>query len=302
MPGEKVRSDGYYRWFPGDYLRDTGTLSLIEHGAYRLLLDHYYSESGGIADEKPRLYRLCRATTPEEQRAVDFIVKKYFPINNGMLTNSRADKELKEREQFIEEQKRKGSLGGRPRKNPEESRGFNPGFENEPNKKAGAKPNESPASASASASALPPGTPSKDQSQKRVPEKPGTRARKGFVKPSLEEVTAYCVERKNGIDPGLFIDSNEAKGWVVGTTRSPMKDWKATIRTWERRNGSGAEAQHGQRPGDGKVKATPGKYSRIGTVIGTESDGVGEAGAAPEVPGDAKENKSGGSTDALSGR
>jgi hypothetical protein len=54
-----------------------------------------------------------------------------------------------------------------------------------------------------------------------------------FVKPTLEEVQAYCLERKNGIDPASFIDSNEAKGWVVGKTRTPMKDWKAAIRTWE---------------------------------------------------------------------
>ena len=56
---------------------------------------------------------------------------------------------------------------------------------------------------------------------------------KRFVKPTLLEVTAYCRERKNGINPQNFIDSNEAKGWVVGTTKTPMKNWKAVIHTWE---------------------------------------------------------------------
>ncbi len=56
---------------------------------------------------------------------------------------------------------------------------------------------------------------------------------KVFVKPSLEEVKAYCEERKNGIDPEIFIAFYESKGWKVG--KSPMKNWKAAMITWENR-------------------------------------------------------------------
>ena len=55
---------------------------------------------------------------------------------------------------------------------------------------------------------------------------------KRFVKPTPEQVQAYCDERNNGIDGHDFWDFYESKGWVVG--RSPMKDWKAAVRTWER--------------------------------------------------------------------
>lgn len=55
-----------------------------------------------------------------------------------------------------------------------------------------------------------------------------------FVRPTLEEVTAYCEERKNNVDATKFIDFYESKGWKVGD--QPMKDWKACVRTWERRN------------------------------------------------------------------
>lgn len=58
------------------------------------------------------------------------------------------------------------------------------------------------------------------------------RVIKRFVKPTLKEVQDYCESRKNGIDAGKFIDFYESKGWVVG--KSPMKDWKAAVRTWER--------------------------------------------------------------------
>ena len=54
-----------------------------------------------------------------------------------------------------------------------------------------------------------------------------------FKKPTIEEVRKYCEERNNEIDPQKFIDFYESKGWLVG--KSPMKDWKACVRTWEQR-------------------------------------------------------------------
>ena len=56
--------------------------------------------------------------------------------------------------------------------------------------------------------------------------------KKRFVKPTVEEVRAYCLERHNFVDPEAFVDFYESKGWKVGD--QPMKDWKACVRTWER--------------------------------------------------------------------
>lgn len=53
-----------------------------------------------------------------------------------------------------------------------------------------------------------------------------------FKSPSVEEVLAYCKERKNHVDPNRFVDFYAAKGWMVG--KNKMKDWKAAVRTWER--------------------------------------------------------------------
>lgn len=55
---------------------------------------------------------------------------------------------------------------------------------------------------------------------------------KRFVKPTVEEIQAYCNERNNGIDAQKFYDFYESKGWFVG--KNKMKDWKAAVRTWER--------------------------------------------------------------------
>ena len=55
--------------------------------------------------------------------------------------------------------------------------------------------------------------------------------RKRFIPPTIEEVTAYCKERGNGINPAKWINSYQSKGWLIGKT--PMRDWKAAVRTWE---------------------------------------------------------------------
>lgn len=54
-----------------------------------------------------------------------------------------------------------------------------------------------------------------------------------FVPPSPDEVQRYCDERHNGIVGSEFCDFYASKGWMIGKTR--MKDWKAAIRTWERK-------------------------------------------------------------------
>lgn len=54
-----------------------------------------------------------------------------------------------------------------------------------------------------------------------------------FTPPSVDEVRAYCKERKNRIDPEAFVDYYTANGWIQGKGK-PIKDWKATVRTWER--------------------------------------------------------------------
>lgn len=74
-------------------------------------------------------------------------------------------------------------------------------------------------------------------------EKPKGKAKR-FTKPTLADIQAYCIERNNNVDAERFYDYYEANGWKVG--KNPMKDWKASVRTWERNGYS-----------DSKPKATP---------------------------------------------
>lgn len=53
-----------------------------------------------------------------------------------------------------------------------------------------------------------------------------------FTKPKINEISDYCNERNNNVDPQKFYDFYESKGWMVG--KNKMKDWRAAVRTWER--------------------------------------------------------------------
>ena len=71
--------------------------------------------------------------------------------------------------------------------------------------------------------------------------KPEKKKASRFVKPTVEEVEAYCKERNNGIDAQHFFDYYEANGWKIGG-KAAMKDWRAAVRTWERNSyGSGKQ-------------------------------------------------------------
>lgn len=74
-----------------------------------------------------------------------------------------------------------------------------------------------------------------------------------FKKSTVEEIAAYCAERKNNVDPQAFFDFYESVGWRVGN--KPMKDWKACVRTWE-----GREKRNGAKPATGKTNGD--KYKR----------------------------------------
>ena len=58
-----------------------------------------------------------------------------------------------------------------------------------------------------------------------------------FTKPTLDEVREYCSQRGNRVDPEVFYDFYESKGWKVGN--QSMKDWRAAVRTWEKSESRG---------------------------------------------------------------
>jgi len=112
----------YYERHLGDYARDTAHLSMMEHGAYNLLLDRYYATEQGIPADQ--VHRLARARTREERAAVDTVLQEFFALQEGVWTHKRADDELVKAQARIKAARDNGRRGGRPKQNPEEPSGL----------------------------------------------------------------------------------------------------------------------------------------------------------------------------------
>ena len=68
---------------------------------------------------------------------------------------------------------------------------------------------------------------------KTVKESEQRKSAARFSPPSREEVEKYCLEAGISIDIDRFVDHYASVGWRVNN--KPMKDWKAAVRNWKRR-------------------------------------------------------------------
>jgi uncharacterized protein YdaU (DUF1376 family) len=118
----------YYERYCGDYAKKTARLTLIQHGAYTLLLDEYYSAEQPLPDDLDELFRICRAMTKPEQEAVRFVAERFFPVaEDGLRHNDRADEMIEKARPKMEAARTNGKKGGRPKKNPPGYEADNPG-------------------------------------------------------------------------------------------------------------------------------------------------------------------------------
>jgi uncharacterized protein YdaU (DUF1376 family) len=104
----------FYRMFVGDYMADTGQLTLAEHGAYMLMLHTFYHTEKPLP-EGMKLYRLLRCETKAERDAVDSVVGQYWIPTPEGLVNRKAVEELARAQQLAERNRLNGKTGGRPR-------------------------------------------------------------------------------------------------------------------------------------------------------------------------------------------
>jgi uncharacterized protein YdaU (DUF1376 family) len=89
----------WYPFYVGDYARDTSRLSVLEHGAYILLLNEYYSVGEPLPDDKKQLYRICRAFDEQEQQAISKVLQLFFKhdANAKVYRQKKADEEIEKK-------------------------------------------------------------------------------------------------------------------------------------------------------------------------------------------------------------
>lgn len=124
----------YYERHLGDYAKDAGHLSMLEHGAYTLLLDRYYTTEQPIPADQA--HRVCRARTREERAAVDAVLAEFFVLVSAAYGNGRADREITKMQAKVKAAQENGRLGGRPKQTDKKPSGFLPGSDSVSQEKA----------------------------------------------------------------------------------------------------------------------------------------------------------------------
>lgn len=103
----------YYKHYIGDFNRHTGHLSVAQDGAYRRLMDHYYSTECALPADKNSLYRICGAMEKYERAAVDFVCQQFFSECDGKLFHERVEEEIAIAQKKIEKLRANASAGGK---------------------------------------------------------------------------------------------------------------------------------------------------------------------------------------------
>jgi len=215
-------------WYPrytGDYSRDTAHLTMTEHGAFNLMLDHYYATEKPLPECLNQIHRITGAFTPEEQTAAQAVLKQYFKHAPGIgYRNNKADSVIAEQNAKHVKAVKKATKAAEDRWN---------------------RVKDATSNATSTAQAMlkqchpePEPEPEPNTEPKPEPEPikqhltEGKPPRVCFSKPTKDEIKAYVAEIRAKVDPDTFFDHYESNGWMVGKVK--MKDWKATVRKWKR--------------------------------------------------------------------
>jgi len=99
----------YYQHNIGDYARDTGHLTVLEHGIYRLLLDWCYLNEKPITTEQA--VRVSRGNPVETQS----VLSEFFSQESEGWTHKRVVIEIQAYHAKAEKNRQNGAKGGRPK-------------------------------------------------------------------------------------------------------------------------------------------------------------------------------------------
>lgn len=213
----------YYKRHIGDYAAATRHLSLLEHGAYCLMLDLYYTSERPLPADEKAVQRLVGARSKEEREAVSLLLHEFFTLSDDGWRQFRCDEEIAKKVEKSETNRAVGALGGRPRKITQTVTKQKPnGYETETETVSENNPSHKPLATSHLEE--PPNPPPDKPAAKR------SRPRSSIGVTELpDEWRLYAASELPGWDlDGLFRsfrDHHLAKATMAA-------DWPATWRTW----------------------------------------------------------------------
>tara|TARA_B100000767_G_scaffold42683_1_gene36546 strand:+ start:832 stop:1524 length:693 start_codon:yes stop_codon:yes gene_type:complete len=116
----------YYKKHVKDYIADTSHLTMLQHGAYNILIDTYILREKPLSLDKEELYWSISARSDEEKAAIDLILKHFFVETEDGYYHKRIESELQNYIEIGERSKINGKLGGRPKNKPRNNPGGDP--------------------------------------------------------------------------------------------------------------------------------------------------------------------------------
>lgn len=105
-----------YDRYPGDYLRDTLTLTAAQDGMYGRLMDYYYTTEKPIPADDVESVTRCR--NDEDRSITQWVLSRFFVLTPLGWQHGRIEREIEKARPRIEAARINGLLGGRPRKKP----------------------------------------------------------------------------------------------------------------------------------------------------------------------------------------
>ena len=190
----------YYKRNLGDYAKKAGRLSMLQHGAYNLLIDACYDrEQFPALDEA---IDWAWASTEAEREAVEFVLGKFFTFDGERYIQTRIEEELHDYQEKAAKNKRIANERETKRKEKSTNRARTV---NEP------PPNQEPIT------------------NNHKPVEKG-KAQKRFTAPTLQELAEHISTKGYTVDAERFFNHYESNGWMVG--RNKMKSWAAALAKW----------------------------------------------------------------------
>ena len=199
-----------FQFYPDDFVAGTTILTTEEVGAYILLLCHQWSV-GHVPDDEALIRRIARIT---QAFPLGLVLSKFQKVD-GVLKNARLEAERAKQVAYREKQAKNGQKGGRPK-----------GLANPSLTQAETQTQSQTEAKKSSPSPSPSFLLSSGQSEEKNPKEP---------RPSdITSVKLYAQEINLPLSEACaFWDHFESNGWKVGG-KTPMKDWKAGLRMWQR--------------------------------------------------------------------
>lgn len=211
----------YYKFNVGDYRRDTSHLTLLEHGAYRQLLDTYYLNEAPIKNDEQAIMRTHCARNADEMQAIKNVLKDFFELIDGHWHHRGCEKVLGEI--YAKSGKARSSALKRWHKNQEVTQS-----------NANALQTQSDGNATTMLPINPLTHNSREQQHPKPSEKrsKGTRLSKDWQ--PTEKMVEFCRAERPDLNP-IEVSDRFRDYWIAQAGSKGVKlDWDATWRNWVR--------------------------------------------------------------------